>query len=64
VELSDTLDLDDWVHFRGATTNFEQRVTSMQINRRFVNQAHPGQQVGIMAADRVRVGDTVFLVED
>lgn len=64
VELSDTLNLDDWVHFQGATTDFEQRVTSMQLNHRFINQAHPGQQIGIMVADRVRVGDTLFLLED
>jgi putative protease len=64
VELVDTLKMDDWVHFRGATTDFQQRVTSMQINHRFVNQAHASQQVGILVADRVRTGDTVYLLED
>ena len=64
VELTDTLEMDDWVHFRGATTDFQQRVTSMQINHRFINQAHAGQQVGILVADRVRAGDRVFLLED
>lgn len=64
VELSDSLELDDWVRFRGATTDFQQRVTSMQINHRFVNQAHAGQQIGILVADRVRAGDTLLLLED
>jgi putative protease len=64
VELTDSLKMDDWVHFRGATTDFQQRVTSMQINHRFVNQAHAGQQVGILVADRVRTGDMVYLLED
>lgn len=64
VELSDTLTMDDWVHFRGATTDFQQRVTSMQLNHRFINQAHAGQQVGILVAERVRPGDTVYLLED
>jgi putative protease len=64
VALSDTLSLDDWVCFRGTTTEFEQRVTSMQLNHRFINQAHAGQEIGILVADRVRVGDTVFLLED
>ncbi len=63
VELTGTLKLDDWIQFRGSTTDFQQRVTSMQINRRYVNQAGPGQQVGILVADRVRVGDTVYLLE-
>jgi putative protease len=56
--------MDDWVYFRGATTGFQQRVTSMQLNHRFVNEAHAGQQIGILVADKVRVGDTIFLLED
>ena len=64
VELTGPLKMDDWVHFRGTTTDFQQRVTSMQINRRFVSQAGPGQSVGILVADRVRNGDMVFLLED
>jgi peptide subunit release factor RF-3 len=64
VELTDSLAMDDWVQFRGATTDLQQRVTSMQLNRRFISQAYPGQQVGIRVADRVRVGDTVFLLEN
>lgn len=64
VELSDSLKVDSWVHFRGATTDFQQRVTSMQLNHQFINEAHAGQQVGILTADRVRAGDTVFLLED
>ena len=64
VELGDSLRMDDSVHFRGATTDFQQRVTSMQLNHRFVNEAHAGQQIGILVADKVRVGDTVHLLED
>ena len=63
VELTDSLAMDDWVQFRGATTDLQQRVTSMQLNQRFISQAYPGQKVGIRVADRVRVGDTVFLLE-
>jgi putative protease len=64
VELTDSLKMDDWVQFRGATTDFQQRITSMQLNHRFVHEAHSGQQVGVLVADRVRAGDTVFLLED
>jgi putative protease len=64
VELTDSLKMDDWVHFLGATTDFQQRVTSMQLNKRFIHEAHAGQQIGILVADRVRSGDQVFLVED
>jgi putative protease len=64
VELTDSLQMDDWVHFRGATTDFQQRVTSMQLNRRFINQAHAGQQIGILVAERVRAGDTIYLLQN
>ena len=64
VELTGSLKMDDWIHFRGVTTDFQQRVTSMQLNHRFIHQAHASQQVGILVADRVRAGDTVFLLED
>jgi putative protease len=64
VELTDSLRMDDWVHFRGATTDFQQRVTSLQLNHRFINEGHGGQQVGLLVADRVRPGDVVFLMED
>jgi len=64
VELTGSLKMDDWIQFRGVTTDFQQRVTSMQLNHRFIHQAHASQQVGILVADRVRAGDTVFLLED
>jgi hypothetical protein len=64
VELVDSLAVDDWIHFRGAITDFQQRVTSMQIDRQHINEAQAGQQVGILVADRVRAGDSVFLLQD
>jgi putative protease len=64
VELIDALKVNDWIQFRGATTDFQQRVTSMQIDRQSIGEAHAGQQVGILVADRVRTGDTVFLLND
>jgi hypothetical protein len=64
VELTDNLKMDDWIQFRGATTDFQQRVTSLQLDRQFISEAQSGQRVGILTADRVRVGDTVFLLED
>ena len=64
VDLIDSLKMDDWVHFLGTTTDFQQRVTSMQLNKRFINEAYAGQQIGILVADRVRPGDMVYLLED
>ncbi len=64
VELTDSLRVDDWIQFRGTTTDFQQRVTSLQLDRQFIHEAHAGQKVGILVADRVRVGDIVYRLED
>jgi len=64
VQLTGTLKMDDQVHFLGATTDFEQRVTSMQLNKRFINEAFAGQQVGILVTGRVRAGDSTYRVEE
>ena len=63
IRLTGTLAMDDWVQFRGSTTDFQQRVSSMQLNHRFINEAHADQEIGLLVADRVRVGDTIFLLE-
>jgi putative protease len=64
VALTDSLKMDDWIHFRGATTDFQQRVTSMELDHQFISEAHAGQEIGLLVADRVRVGDTLFRLED
>lgn len=64
IRLTASLALDDWIHFRGTTTDFQQRVSSMQLNHRFINEAGDGQEIGLLVADRVRVGDVVFLLEE
>jgi hypothetical protein len=39
-------------------------VDSMQVNNRPVDESKAGQQVGIKVPDRVRPGDTVYLIEE
>ena len=63
IELTDQLVVGDTIHILGRTTDFEQVVTSMQIEHENVEVAKAGQSVGIKVADRVRGGDTVYKVE-
>lgn len=60
--LEGDLSVGDLVRFRGHTTDFEQKVRSMQVDHESVEQAGPGAQVGIKVVDRVRTGDKVFRV--
>ena len=48
------------VHFKGATTDFEQKLTSMQLNHKEIKEAGKGKEVGVKVDDRVRVGDEVY----
>lgn len=62
VDLVGSLRVGDTVRFRGHTTDFEQVVESMQIEHAQVEQAGPGDSVGIKVLDRVRPGDVVYRV--
>ncbi|MHC1586720.1 MAG: U32 family peptidase C-terminal domain-containing protein [Candidatus Hecatellaceae archaeon] len=62
VELKAPLKVGDRILIRGATTNFEQTVDSMQIEHKPVQEAQPGQSVGIKVKDRVREKDIVYKV--
>ncbi len=62
VELNGTLRLGDKIKISGHTSQLELMVDSLQINRVSVNQAGPGDSVGIKVPDRVRKGDMVFRV--
>ena len=57
-----TLRVGDTIHIKGHTTDLTQQVTSMQIERQPVEEAKPGDEVGIKVGDRVRRGDKVYKV--
>lgn len=51
------------VNFKGVTTDFNQKVDSMQYEHKNIDLAKKGQEVGIKVEDKVREGDEVYLVE-
>lgn len=57
-----TLKIGDRIKIKGATTDYEMQVKSMQIDRKDVTSVKAGQKVGIKVPDRVRPKDEVFLV--
>ncbi len=59
---SGTLAIGDTIAIKGATTNFEQKIESMEIDRKPVLTASAGQSVGIKVKERVRPHDKVFKV--
>ena len=55
------LKVGDVIHVKGHTTDFVQRVDSMQIEHESVSKAKKGQDIGIRVKGKVRQGDTVFI---
>ena len=60
VELTDELRIGDRISIEGATTNFQQTVSSMQIEHKNVEVATAGQAIGLKVDQRVREGDIVY----
>ncbi len=57
------LSVGDEVHFFGHTTDFTERVTSMEVNHHKVEHAKAGQEIAIQVVDRARPHDQVFRVD-
>ena len=64
IDLTATLNVGDKLHIQGHTTDIELVVASMQINNVDVEEAKPGDAVGIKVPDRVRRGDRVYKVTE
>jgi putative protease len=60
IELKAALSVGDTIAIKGPTTDFEQRVDSMQIEHNNVQRAEPGQSIGLKVLQRVRETDVVF----
>ena len=64
IELTGSLSVGDTIHIKGHTTDFEQKVDSMQIEHQNVEKANPGDSIGIKAKERVRQHDVVYKVTE
>lgn len=63
IKLSGTLKVGDKIKIKGATTDFEQKVDSMQIEKDKIEEAKKGQSIGLKVKDHVRQHDVVYKVE-
>jgi selenocysteine-specific translation elongation factor len=62
IKLEGSLSVGDSIKIKGATTDFEMEVASMQVDRKDIESGQKGQEIAIKVADRVRENDSVFLV--
>lgn len=57
---NENIRIGDTLFFKGHTTRFKQKVTSLQIDRKPVREIKPGEEAGIRVRSRVREHDLVF----
>ncbi len=60
----DKLCVGDTIHVKGHTSDFTQKVDSMQIDNQTVAEAGVGQSVGMRVAQHARQHDQVYKVVD
>ena len=58
------LKVGDMIHIKGHTTDFYQKVESMQVEHQPVEAAKPGEPVGIKVEGPVRQNDLIFKVTE
>jgi len=54
----------DKVHIKGATSDFEQSIDSMQVEHENVETAKKGDAIGVKVDQQVREGDEVYLISE
>jgi len=60
VELTLPLTLGDHILIKGPSTDFEQTVDSMQIDRKAISRAEGGQSIGLKVLQVAKVKDVVY----
>ena len=64
IELTAALRVGDKIHIKGHTPDLEMTVDSMQINNEQVEEAKPGDSIGVKVSERVRGGDLVYKITE
>jgi len=62
IKLKGPLVIGDTIKIKGHTTDFKQKITSMQIDRVPIEQGKKGDEIGLLVDSRVRGNDLVYKV--
>ena len=55
-----SIKVGDEIHIKGHTSDFRQKVASMQIEHENVEIAEPGQSIGLRVEEPIRANDLVY----
>lgn len=62
IKLSGSIKVGDKVKFVGFSTNFEDEITSIEVEKKKLDKADAPFEVGVKVKNRVREGDRVYLL--
>lgn len=57
------LKVGDTIHVKGHTTDFTEKIASMQIDNKDINEAKKGDDIGVKMVGKCRQHDKVYLVQ-
>jgi len=60
IKFNRPMKLGETLRFRGAHTDFEQKISSMQYDHKDIKAAKKGQEIGMKVDDKVREGDSIY----
>ncbi len=60
--VKDGLKVGENIYIKGHTTDFKEKIKSMQLDRVPIQEAKKAQEIGLLVKSRVRIGDTVYRV--
>ncbi|MBI2013081.1 MAG: translation elongation factor-like protein [Candidatus Colwellbacteria bacterium] len=59
VKFNRKVKVGDKIHLKGHTSDFTETISHMQYDHKDIEEAKPGQEVGIKVSEKVRQGDKV-----
>lgn len=60
--MKNSLRVGDDIYIKGYTTDFKEKIASMQIDHVSVQEGKKGQEIGLLVKSRVRIGDSVYRI--
>jgi hypothetical protein len=62
IKLKSAISSGETIHIKGHTTDFKQKIASLQMDNKPIASASKGQEAGFLAKKRVRSGDKVYRI--
>ena len=56
------INVGDQIYIKGHTTDFKEKVNSIQLDHVSIQAGKKGQEIGLLVKSRVRIGDSVYRI--